>query len=111
MIPLTREIKIGDEVIVVRELTVNEILAWMGEKQETQESAMEALLLKDMSLTDLTRMTDLSRERMGKFTPSQLRRVMEVCKELNPDFFQAIDNLFVMTAKMESAITSKSCAS
>lgn len=100
---LQRQIKVGDVTVTVRELTLNEILGWLGEAAtEQQESAFEVLILKDMSLRELARMTDLTREQMGDFAPSQLRQVVEVCKEVNADFFRVTGEV---VARMKQVTT------
>ena len=90
----TREVVIDDHAIICRELTVIQIRKWLEETgQGTTLDVVSEALFSDCSLTDLKRMTDLSDVLIDGLKPSQIQKVIEVCKELNPHFFAQLSRL------------------
>ena len=57
------------------------------EDPESQVSAIDMLLLEEIGLPDLIRMTSLNKEEVEQMTPSELKTVAEACREVNADFF------------------------
>lgn len=90
---LTKTIDLPGLVVTVRELTVGEIRAWMKRTAEGGHDPVDDTLLQEISLADLYAMTDLQPGQAEGLTPSQLRRVFEGCREVNPDFFGLRDRI------------------
>lgn len=89
----------GARDIKVRELTVKEIRAWLTDgmmKDLENLSAVDLVLLDDVSLSDLKTMTDITAEEIEEATPSQLEGLRDFCKEVNKGFF-------VLRKKLEEA--------
>lgn len=106
---LIKQVALDDgREINVRELTVGEIRAWFTDldsdlpmpaadpadgtagQDGPDTSAADVfsdLLLAEISLDDLARMTDLSVTDMNGLTQSELRSVLDCAKQINPYFF------------------------
>lgn len=99
MIAREKQTKIGDgRTVTVRELTVAEIRRWLLDMSddaaaETDVDVVDQLLLDDVALGDIARMTDLPVDEMDAMSPSDLRALAKVCRELNADFFSLRDRL------------------
>jgi hypothetical protein len=90
----TREVVIDDQAIICRELTVMQIRQWLQDTgQPTNLDVVSEALFRDCSLADLKRMTDLSDDVIDRLKPSQVQKVIDVCKELNPHFFALLSRL------------------
>lgn len=84
----SREIKVGERRVTVRELTVAEVRQWLGDATaKLPVDLVDAILFEEISLPDLARMTSLDVEAMSDWQPSQLREVITAAKEMNKDFF------------------------
>lgn len=80
--------------ILVRELTVAEVRAWITETAaQSWRDPVHALAFADLGLDELARMTDASVEELEQYAPSQLDPVMAVARRLNPHFFRLRDAL------------------
>lgn len=83
-----REITVGDHAAVrVKELTVGEIRAWircLAAPAGAVDVAGE-MLFSEVRLDELAMMVEGIDD--GAWTPSELRQVLDVARELNPDFF------------------------
>lgn len=81
----SKVIVVGGTEVIVRELTVagvrNLVLA------EKDESLVDSTLFEDARLSDLQVFTNLTADDISELKPSQLRLVLDSCKEMNPDFF------------------------
>ncbi len=44
-------------------------------------------IFEDIRLSDLPVFTSLTKDELEEMAPSQLRQVVDLCKEKNPDFF------------------------
>lgn len=85
---LVKKIEVGGIEITARELLVSEVRQWLLDLQSPSEIGMvDAMLFEEASLQDITRMSGLTLEQIDTLAPSQLRQVIEACKEVNPDFF------------------------
>lgn len=73
-----------DKEVVVRELSVAAIRSVFAES--SGDSIGDALFL-DIRLADLPTFTSLTKEDLEDLAPSQIRLVIDLCKEKNPDFF------------------------
>lgn len=99
MIRREKQTKIGDgRTVTVRELTVAEIRQWLLDISDdvgadSDVDVVDQLLLDDVALGDIARMTDLPVDEMDQMSPSDLRALAKVCRELNADFFSLRDRL------------------
>lgn len=91
-----RELQITDNLYVtVREMTVQQVRSLLQDAGQESErfDVVDNWLLPDVSMGDLKRMSTLTDEQIADMLPSQLRTVMEACRELNPDFFALVARL------------------
>ena len=83
--------KAGDKEVVCRELSV------AGARQLLQPKptldVLSDVLFEDVRLGDLQVFTTLTSDEVGDMLPSDLRQVVEGCKEANPDFFAMLARL------------------
>lgn len=91
----TESVDIDGKRITVKELTVGEVRAWLaaiaaGSLPPTD--TVGALLFEDFTLPELALFadTDLASD---DFAPSDLRRIHDAARRLNPDFFGMRDRL------------------
>lgn len=83
-----KRVEVGDLVVMVRELTVGEIRAWMKRMAGADDTDVVGdLLLEEVSLSDLLHMCDVEREQLDGLTPAQIRTLYAACEEVNRDFF------------------------
>ncbi|WP_416243473.1 hypothetical protein ACLSSQ_00440 [Azospira sp. APE16] len=81
----------GVRDIKVRELTVKEIRAWLADgmmKDLEKLSAVDLVLLDDVTLPDLKFMADITDEEIEESAPSQLESLRDFCKKVNKSFFE-----------------------
>jgi len=83
---IIREVTIGGVPVVVKELKVREIRAWLADKANLGD-VVDVQLFEDLSLSDLSVLTDLSSDTVEELAPSQIRELIAVVREVNPDFF------------------------
>ncbi len=90
------QINVNGIGVKVKELTVAEVRHWMMDMAAQEESktpadnvaiVLDQGLFEGIGLSDIVRMTDLTKCQIEHFTPSELQVVIQKCKELNPDFF------------------------
>lgn len=93
---------VGGRDIVVSELTPAQmrqvILAnpWPGDGADEAAMAryqVDVWLFEECRLTDLAIFTGLSLTELEAIPPSGLRKILEKAKELNPDFFSALERM------------------
>lgn len=94
--------------VTVRELTVKEIRAWLKDVQERSDAVdvVDVMLLRDVSLQDVMRMTSLTSDQVETLGPSQLRRVVVAARENNEDFFALRAGLLTVAAAIPSESSS-----
>lgn len=99
-------ITVNGIAIKVKELTVAEVRHWMMDMVAQEESktpadnitiVLDQGLFEGIGLSDIVRMTDLTKCQIEHFTPSELQVVIQKCKELNPDFFGMRGRIFKKT--------------
>lgn len=82
--------------VTIKELTVAEVRHWMMDMIENEKpkentdvvsNVLDQGLFEEIGLSDILRMTDMNRCQIERFTPSELKVIIEKCKVLNPDFF------------------------
>ncbi len=87
--PAVRVVELPGLTVTVRELTVAEVRAWVAEQEAgATVDPLRALVFDDCGLDDLARMSDASGEALEAFGRSELDRVRDACKALNPHFFK-----------------------
>lgn len=80
--------RIGDLDVICRELTVGQLRGMV--QAEIDGDLVADFLFQDVRLADLQQLCNLSREQLEGLRPSELRLVVEACKEANPDFFEML---------------------
>ncbi|MOA53339.1 hypothetical protein D3C78_1767880 [compost metagenome] len=70
-------------------MTVLQVREWMAAMHTpaAPRDLVDEALFRDCSLADLQRMSSLTAADIDALRPSQVREVIALCKELNPDFF------------------------
>lgn len=94
--------------VVVKEMTLGEIRAWLASIVESANGgdAIDALLFEDFDPASLVRMTDLSASDLDNYTPTDLRRLGEVCREVNRDFFAMRERMVAAQRTLLSQLSS-----
>lgn len=100
----SRELAFGDISVTVREMSVLQVRGWLSE-EDADGGLIDLALLPECSLSDLKRMSTLTDEQINTLRPSQLREVVTLCKELNPDFFDFLRRVKEMVGRSEAAPT------
>ena len=89
-------LKVNGANIVVLELTVRDQRQWLKQYFEQAAEAAKAKadydvvswkLFDEVRLYDIAFMTDLTMEDLEDMTPSNIQKVVDVCKKVNPHFF------------------------
>lgn len=107
--PLTQSLQLGELRVTVRELTVGEVRAWMKRMAETgNPDPVDDTLIQEISLVDLQSMTDLEHEHLEDLTPSQLRQLLDACREVNRDFFALRERIEALGLRVLSQLSSSS---
>ena len=90
-----RSIQIGERTVTVRELTVGEIRDWLRdmEARNTKLDLVDGMLLTELALSDLCRMSDLPEDALDDLTQSEIDALLEAARELNPHFFGMLARL------------------
>jgi len=81
----SRVLNLDDREIIVRELTVAGVRQML--LPDASDDVLGSALFEEVRLVDLCLMTSLTSEDIEALRPSQLRLVLEACRELNRDFF------------------------
>lgn len=96
----TREIEVEGRKVTVKELTIAEIRGWLKDLEKRSEETnnadpVSALLFEQsqMWFADIALMTDLKASDCEALTPTQLKAIMQACRELNESFFSMRDRL------------------
>lgn len=86
-----REIEVGNRRVTVREMTVLQVRNIIQEAaNEKPFDVVNELFMSDCNLDDIKRMTSLDDAQINEMVPSDIREVLQVCKEMNPDFFEMV---------------------
>jgi hypothetical protein len=95
--------------VQIKELTLGEIREWvaLAASQSDGFDVVDALLFDDFEMPALLRMTDLSPSELSDCTPTDLRRIVAVCREVNADFFAMRER---MAREMRSLFSQTSSA-
>ncbi|MBF0437461.1 MAG: hypothetical protein HQL77_19155 [Magnetococcales bacterium] len=105
----TKTVTLGDPPrnVMIREPTVAEMRNWLIELDRLKDEPIDFVthgLFNDASLTDIVLMSDLSLEDLNGMVPSEIRKLITACQELNPDFFTIRSRKMLMW-QMESHAT------
>lgn len=87
----TRLVQVAGREVICRELSVagvRQLIASAG----TGDLVSEALF-PELRLSDLPALTNLTPEDIDAMRPSDLAKVLQGCKEANPDFFAMLARL------------------
>ncbi len=87
----SRVLNLDGREVIVRELTVSGVRQML--MPDATEDVVGAALFEEVRLVDLQRMTSLSAEDVEVLRPSQLRQVLDACREMNRDFFAMLARL------------------
>lgn len=93
----SRVLNLDGREVIVRELTVAGLRQML--MPDAAEDVVGAALFEEVRLVDLQRMTSLSTEDVEALRPSQLRQVLDACRELNRDFFAMLARLASIQGK------------
>jgi hypothetical protein len=88
-----RKITVAGITVTVREITVNDIRAWLINAESASNDIVGQLIIDGVSLDEICRCSDLTEKQAGKLTPSELCEITQLCKELNPYFFALRERL------------------
>lgn len=105
-----REKQFGEHKVKFFELTVAEVRNWFSDMEiPEQTDAVDMLLFEEITLPDLYRITDLTRETADDMTPSELEAVIAEAKEVNRIFFATLAR--VMTPFQRALTEAQAAAS
>lgn len=84
-----KKLTLGERNVMVKELTVAEVRAWMESEKRREEKSdlLRDMLIDGVSFADMARMSDLSIEEMEQMLPSELQQLADACAEVNRVFF------------------------
>lgn len=83
-----QEVKVGSQQVTVREMTVLQVRNIIQDATKNKPfDVVNELFMTDCNLEDIKRMTNLDDQQLNDMLPSEIREVLAVCKEMNPDFF------------------------
>jgi hypothetical protein len=102
---ITKTIETSAGTTAVRELTVGEVRAWMKEaagRAGGEVDVVGEMLLEDCSIADLLRMSDLTDAAADSMGPSEIRKIADLAKELNPYFFGLRSRLVALGATIKA---------
>ncbi|MEO5330546.1 MAG: hypothetical protein H7839_00875 [Magnetococcus sp. YQC-5] len=89
---ITKTITVGEpsREVIIREPTVAEMRQWLIALEADRAGTADIItygLIPDTSLTDIVLMTDLTMKDLDTMVASEIKAILEACKEMNPDFF------------------------
>jgi predicted component of type VI protein secretion system len=95
-------IKIDDREIMVKELDVLDIKKLLASAAQNKTmTTLDLLFGNEIPGDAIVMSTGLSLEELEKFAPSELYKIVEVVKRLNPFFMQMVSKLIKVAEKME----------
>lgn len=83
--------RVAERDVICRELTVGQLRGLIA--SEMSGELVGDFLFEQVRLADLPHMTNLTPEQITELRPSELREVVEACREANPDFFGMLARL------------------
>ena len=113
---VTREVEVCEITVIVKELTVAEIRAWLSEPTPANDDR-EIDLLTDLmnfdgiGMDEIHRFTDLKKDIVEQLPPSAISKIAAVIKELNTVFFnQYVPALNKLRERLDSVTSEVSNA-
>lgn len=97
-----REIEVGGRKVLVKELTVGEIRAWLAGKAEGGD-LVDSMLFEEVALSDVSVFTDLAAEAVDAMTPTEVAQVVDVAREVNGRFFAMREKVVAMGREILAA--------
>lgn len=88
---LTRQVTCSERTVEVRELTVGEVRQWLADLDAAAEAEVDVVgefMADGISFAELERFTDLAPAELDTLTESDVVKVVEAVKKLNPGFFR-----------------------
>lgn len=84
-----REIEVGGEKVLVKELTLAELRAWLAEAASrlTLDLVDEVFADQDVLVSDIPFFSDLSVEALKGLAPSEIEPLVTMIREVNARFF------------------------
>ncbi len=95
-------VNLGEREVIVRELTpagarrllmANPLPAPDAGEEAFAAYRVDAWLFEECRISDLTVFTSLGQSELEALPPSQLRKLISKARELNPDFFSALERM------------------
>ena len=83
----TTTVYLGGQVITVKELTVAEVRQVLITEPPAADP-LHALAFDGFGLNDLALLCTATAAELEAFTPSELKPLVDACRELNPHFFR-----------------------
>jgi hypothetical protein len=93
---LTKDVQVDvlGRRVTARELDVSEIRAHLaGAGAAAEVDAVGVLLFDGISFADLTAMSDVTLDELGRLAPSEIKDIIAACREVNADFFAMMARL------------------
>ncbi|MDY1134945.1 hypothetical protein SOK09_32020, partial [Pseudomonas aeruginosa] len=87
----SRVVDIDGVELTVRELSVADVRKLMQEVSD--QDLVNNVLFEDIRLSDLCLMTSVTKSQINDLRPSQLAKLRDACKEVNPHFFGMLGRL------------------
>lgn len=87
----SRVVDIDGVELTVRELSVADVRKLMQEVSD--QDLVSNALFEDIRLSDLCLMTSVTKNQINDLRPSQLAKLRDACKEVNPHFFGMLGRL------------------
>lgn len=92
---IIREYPLGARKVMVKELTVGEIRAWLAGKVELGD-LVDTMLFEELALSDLEVLTDLTAEDIEQLAPSEIEALQPALREVNARFFAMREKVAMM---------------
>ena len=102
---LTKVVQIDGREITVRELAVWEIRNWIGSLDGKDIDLVDELLIDGVQLSAVRLMSGISKEDMEQMVPSDLDKVVDLCKQVNHRFFSMVDRVVAASRQIRPAPT------
>lgn len=102
---LLAEVPLGDRKVMVKELTLAEIRAWLEEAAQRLTVGLVDELFddKDLSISDLPSFCDMAADQFEGFGPSELEPLVDKIREVNARFFVTWRRRLAATRQMHQA--------
>jgi len=99
--------KIGDKEVTVHELTVAQVREMAKATAEDQSDPLANWLIEDTPFIVLCSMSTVAVESLDEWRPSEIKQLADVCREVNPDFFDMNRRLSGAVELMRSKVSTE----